>query len=283
MIASLLCLQLAVSAGDLTIDPKAKAAIDRLDKAWAGVKTATYKMKKHERMRNDKESREENLVKFRKPADVYINCIKPCTGQEVIYAPGKNEKQLRVHPGRFPDLTLWLDVHGDLVMNNQHHPIYHMDIGYGIDITRRTFKAVETDAQGEKCEYGGAVTRNGRTGDLVRLIAGNRAPKMVEAKKGETFLTMGRRIGADAYMMYVANPEVSSVNSKLGGGKLYRVPAYYAEKTEMVIDVETGYLLDLTLWNGDGEIYEHYEYLDFVANPPLTDLDFDEKNPAYKF
>lgn len=280
MINVLFCL--TVGAG-LSVDPKAKELLDRLDREWQQVKTATYRFKRMERMRNGKEVREEQTVKFRKPNDVYMSCIAPCKGQEVIYSQTKNPKQLRVHPGSFPDVTLWLDVHGDLTTKNQHHVIYHTDLGYALDIIHRAFKAVETDPQGEKLEYGGTVTRAGRQGELVRLVAGNRPPTKVQPNKGETFLDLGKRIKVDPYVLYAANDDVSSLNSRLSADKTYVVPAYYAEKTEMVIDPKTGLLLENKMWNGDGELYEQFEYFDMVPNAPLTDADFDEKNPAYHF
>lgn len=282
MIVTALSLGLFVSAG-VSVDPKAKELLDRLDREWKAVQTATYRCKRMERMRNGKEARDEQNVKFRKPNEVYMSCLSPCKGQEVIYSQTKNAKQLRVHPGSFPDVTLWLDVHGDLTTKNQHHVIYHTDLGYALDIIRRAFKAVETDPQGEKLEYGGTVTRAGRQGELVRLVAGNRPPTTAKANKGETFLDMGRRIKVDPYVLYAANEKVSSLNSRLDPDKDYIVPAYYAEKTEMVLDPKTGLLLENKMWNGDGEVYEHFEYFDFVVNPPLTDADFDEKNPAYHF
>ncbi|MCC6808626.1 MAG: DUF1571 domain-containing protein [Deltaproteobacteria bacterium] len=281
MIASFVCL-LAVAAAP-SVDPKAKELLDQLQKSWNETKTATYRMKRMERMRNGKEIREEAAIKFRKPNEVYIGCINPCGGQEVIYSETKNPKQLRVHPGKFPDVTLWLDVHGDLTTKNQHHVIYHTDLGYALGVIRKAWKAMEADPQGEKAEYGGPVTRQGRQVELVRLLAGNRPPTRVEAKKGETFLDMGRRIGFDPYVIYSANPDVSSINSRLSGGQTYIVPAYYAEKTELLIDPKTGMLVEEKMWNGDGELYEQIEFFDMVPNAPLTDLDFDEKNPAYKF
>jgi outer membrane lipoprotein-sorting protein len=282
MIATVLALSLLTGA-DLSVDPKAKDLLDGLAKAWGEVKTATYKMKRMERMRNGKEIREESSLKYRKPNDVYIACTSPCAGQEVIYSQTKNPKQLRVHPGKFPDVTLWLDVHGDLTTKNQHHVIYHTDLGYALDIIARAFKAVQNDPHGEKLEYGGTVTRSGRQGELVRLLAGNRPPTKTQPKKGESFLELGRRINFDPYVMYAANADVSSLNSRLDPDKTYIVPAYYAEKTELMIDPKTGLLLEQDMWNGDGELYEKLEYFDMVPNAPISDLDFDEKNPAYKF
>ena len=95
MITAVLSLSLLIGA-DASVDPKAKELLDRLAKSWSEVKTATYRMKRMERMRNGKEVRDEAAVKFRKPNEVYIACITPCAGQEVIYSQTKNPKLKRL-------------------------------------------------------------------------------------------------------------------------------------------------------------------------------------------
>lgn len=265
------------------LDPQAKAAIDRYDKAYAEMKTLQYKFKKQERMRDGTVIREEAFCKFRKPGDVYLAALKPKVGQEVIYRPSVEKNKLTVHPGSFPDVTLNLDVHGSLTTKNQHHPVYHTDFGYGLSVLKRALGENGAGQNGEKAEYKGIETRNGRKAEIVLLTVGNKPPKRVAANKGESVFSFAKRVGQDAYIIFDANESIGALSDKLDEGETYVVPAYYGEKTEMAIDLETGFLVSQTVYNGDGEIYEKFEYSEMVVNPPLTDLDFDPKNPAYKF
>src|SRR5690606_11642064 len=101
------------------------------------------------------------------------------------------------------------------------------------------------------------------------------------AQKGETLIDFAHRNGADPYVCYTANPNVSKLNSKLDEGEQYTVPPYYGEKSEFAFDKETGFFVEHKIWNGDGEIVEQLARVDVTLDAELTDADFDEKNPKY--
>ncbi len=278
---SLLLCALAFHAGE--VDMRAIQAIERFDAVYAKAKALKFVMQKRDRLRDGQEIREAVLVKFRKPGDYYLASIEPRVGQEVLYVPQKDRNKLLVHPGTFPDLTLWLSIHGDLALKNQHHPIYHIDPGYALKFMRTAARDVVKDRTLGVARWVGEETRYKRPVIITEMAAGNKAPRRVAAQKGESLIDFAQRNNSDPYVCYVANPNVRALNSRLDEGALYNIPPYYGERSEFAFDKENGFLIEHKIFNGDGELYEQLARVDLEVDPTLADVDFDQKNPAYKF
>jgi Protein of unknown function (DUF1571) len=269
--------------GAAEADPKALELVDRYQAVYQKAKTLTFILRKSERLRDGRTVNEASFAKVRKPQDVYLAQLEPRKGQEVLYVPSKNNTQLRAHTGSFPDVTVMIDVHGDLALKNQHHPVYHVVPGYGLAyMYRGAHEAGNPDSHG-KALFKGEETRFGRPVMMVELVGGKPPPKKIVAKKNERLMDFAHRNNADPYVVYMANPKISGLNSRLDENASYVVPMYYGERNVFAFDKETGFLLEQTIYDADGELYERIGYDDLKIDPPLTDLDFDEKNPAYKF
>lgn len=270
---------------DIQIDEKALAVVDAYAKAWNAMNTVEFRMKKTEWMRGGRPYYEDITVKFKKPGSVYMFQHGPNKGQEVLYVPSKDPKNLTAHPGSFPDVTVSLDIGGGMATKNQHHPIYHSGFTYALAIIQDALATAKKDPKGERLEYGGEVTVNGRVGELVRVHAGTRESKKVAAKAGESLLEFGKRVGQDPYVILMANPKIGDLSDDLEGGQSYVVPAYYAQKCEFVIDKEFHMPIKQTIFNGEkgDKDYEKTEFMDYKINPPFTDADFSKDNKAYHF
>lgn len=284
MLSTLLAVHLVLTQ-DITIDEKAQAVVDAYSKAWASTNSVQFRMRKTEWQKNGRPFFEDVTVKFKKPGNVYMFQHSPNKGQEALYVPGKDAKNLTAHPGSFPDVTVTLDVGGGMATKNQHHPIFHSGFTYALSIIENALADAKKDPKGEKLEYGGEVTVNGRVGELVRVTSGGRAPKKVQAKAGESLLDFAKRVNQDPFVIVMANADLSDLSSDLEAGKTYTVPAYYATKCEFVIDKEFHLPLKQTIFIGDkgDKDYEKTEFLDYKINPSFTDADFSKDNKAYGF
>jgi hypothetical protein len=58
---------------------------------------------------------------------------------------------------------------------------------------------------------------------------------------------------------------------------------YYCHRLDLIVAAGTGLPVRATVYDWDDRMVADYTYLDFMANPPLTALDFDAANPEYKF
>ncbi len=287
LLVLVLCAQAPEAAPPATpqADARAVAVLQRFFSAWEGVRTLTYRMNKQERMRSGAVREEEVRVKLKKPSSVYLAAIKPKPGQEVIYVGTRDPKNIVVHPGSFPDVTLTLDVHGALTTKNQHHLVYHTGFGYGLEVLKKAIERSQKEPHEERLEYGGVVERQGRKAEVAVLFGGTRPSRRIKAKDGETLFAFAARVGQDPYVIFMANPQIDEDDyaDELEAGASYTVPAYYCHKSELALDLETNLPLSQTCWDKAGKLFERYEYSELVVNPKLSDLDFDPKNPAYRF
>lgn len=58
---------------------------------------------------------------------------------------------------------------------------------------------------------------------------------------------------------------------------------YYAHRAVVGVDTDTRLPVTATIFDADGRMIEDYAYRDLRLNPPLTAVDFDAANPAYRF
>jgi outer membrane lipoprotein-sorting protein len=266
----------------LKLDEPALAAVQRFERNWRAAKSATYRIVKTERMRKGKVVQEELQIKLQKPGRVYVRMLRPIAGREIIYDRTKSPDRLTVHNGRFPDLTLNLDIHGMLATHDQHHTIEDLGFDQAVDVFRTALEIAKKQPHGEYLEYAGERRFAGRLTDYVIMHAGKR-PARKEVARSESLLAFANRVGMDAYVIYMANPKIRSLTSNLNEGEAYVVPAYYAHRCDSWFDKETGMPLKQTMFDAEGKLYESYEHHDIVLNAELTDADFDPKNPAYGF
>lgn len=265
------------------IDPRAVREVDRLAAAWEAVQTLTYRLEKRERMRDGEMTYEECLVKLRRPGQVYIRRLAPREGQEVLYDAHKNPRELTAHPGRFPDLTLNLDIEGGLATKDQHHPVTSSGFGDVVSMLRSAIAEAQSRPAGEQLRFLGVHEMGGQPAIGLELRAGSTPPREETAQPGESLFDFARRVGMDAYAILVANPRIGDLDDDLRGGETYVVPTYYAHRGRIWLDVESHLPIRVTLWDAQGHLYEDYRHFDLQVDPPLSDVDFSVENPAYGF
>lgn len=268
-------------AQKLVVDDKAESLLDAFARAHAQLQSATFELKKVERLRSGEVVRERQLVKTKDPGLIYLK--QPDSGQEVIYNPLEDKEELTAHPGSFPDITVSIDVEGGMALSNQHHPVYHTGFERTLEILQSAMNAARAEPAGEKLLYRGEETINGRPADKVVLLAGKRKPRRVAAKESETLFDFGPRVGQDPYVIFYYNRSIDDFEDWLEAGKKYEVPAYYAERSVLWFDKETHLPVKQVMYDRQGRVYEDYEYLDVRVNPGLTAKDFDPDNPNYDF
>lgn len=266
-----------------SVDLRSEQALTRFEAVWDKVKSLEYVLAKTERMRDGTLRDEKVLVKFAKPGRFYITGLEPRHGQEILYDSSKRPKELLVHPGRFPDLTLWLDIHGRIATANQHHPISHGGYGYLWEhlvhlLTTAREQPLEVDIG-----HGGVTEFMDEPVERVEIVAKTRAARPLVARRGESLFAFADRVRMDPYRILMANPTISGLSANLKEGRSYDVPWYYADRMEILLDPKTGFIRRYRCWNEAGQLYEDYQFQAIIVDPKLTQRDFDPSNPAYRF
>lgn len=264
-----------------SVDPAAKKLVDDYLAAIKGVKDATYTLEKVERMRTGKKFKETLAIRLRvAPYAVYMIRRKPSAGMEAIFRAGKNEGQMRVHPGSFPDITLNLDPEGSMAMKNQHFPIYQTGMA---DATKRMIKALELAAKGKlTIKMIDAQEVGGKKYPCVEIDATKTGGWKTKAKEEETVFDVARRTKSAPYLLYRYNRVVDDIDDELDGGVDLFVPAYYAKRTHYCFDTATKLFVRETYFDANG-LWERYDTIGRQINTGLTNRDFDPDNPKYDF
>lgn len=211
---------------------------------------------------------------------VYLNIMSgPRKGAEAIYVPGWNSNKVRIHKGSFPDITLNLDPHGSLLMDDQHHPIEHAGFDHLVGTLMTNVRKAQQAGEGGMRLLPEATVQQ-RPADVVEMTTPWRTrPHVVQA--GDELWGLARRLGVDPYVLLHENGLRRPGQVK--AGMTLQVPAYYGTRTVLAIDRDTHLPSRLEVYDGKGRLYESYEWSQHDVKTTLSSADFDPQNPTYHF
>jgi hypothetical protein len=130
--------------------PVVGAMLDRMEEAYAAVRSYTARFVRQERVGDVIRPREEALVKFQRPGRLYLRWVSgPPTGRELLFVEGRDDDSVLVHePSGIARLfTIVLAPDSPRVLRESRHPI--TDIGLGPLIELITRNARRALGQGE--------------------------------------------------------------------------------------------------------------------------------------
>ena len=257
--------------------------LSQFEKAWAEVNTLEYILEKTERLRDGEVRQEAALVRFSKPNRFYIAATKPRKGQEVLYDSKVRLDELLVHPGRFPDFTLWIDIYGSLATGGQHHPVTHGAYGYIYEQLQFVRTQIANGKAKGIIRYDGVINVQGRKGHRVVVEVSPRKPRLIKARDEEPLFAFAKRVGVDTYRVFMENESIDELSDELEPGALYVVPSHYGTRMELVFDDLSGLLIRQRVWEPTDVLYEEYSFVSLKVNPVFGKDVFDPDNPAYNF
>ncbi len=261
--------------------PTVEELLQKAEAAIKNVKDYTGYMDKQERFIEDGLGKvEKTFFKFQRPFKVYIKFLNVYNGREAIFVRGRNDNEVKVHKGTFPDITVNLDPQGGTAMEGNHHPVTDFGLESTIRISARNLRKALKRKEGEfKVTDGGVV--NGRP--VWKIDA--KFPKgghFVTAKDDEELWHIAKRTGQDMYLIMYTNKDYDEPDDPDEGDKVF-IPRYYGGRSELLVDKETFMPVKATTWDWSGKLYEMYSYKDVKLNPGLTNQDFNPDNKSYDF
>jgi hypothetical protein len=240
------------------------------------LKTLRYSLQCNERIKGRMQHTESKVKLQIAPRKLYLY-IK---GIEVLWCEGTNNGNALVNPGSFPYINLNLDPFGSLMRKDQHHTIYEMGYQYLEDILKDGLRRV-----GDKIDksfiFLGEEKYNGRVCYKLSITFPDFAWNSYTVKKGETLITIARKLHVSEYMVLENNPKLGWYND-VKEGEVIQVPNAYAKLTLLLIDKEYMLPVNNKVFDDKG-LFETYEYSDMQVNKPIDQKEFTKNYEGYNF
>lgn len=244
------------------------------------LRTLQYEFKKYERIQGKLLLEHLRFKLRRTPFAVYGYQYSPRAGAEVLYPAEPGSRRVLVKPNSFPYVALSLNPYSDLLLENQHQTL----LASGYDLMRHLLLAAREKYRTQLknlVRYEGSLTWDSRRCHKLVLYPPAYQITTYTVQAGENLFRIADKLQVGWYKILELNG-LSSPNDPLQAGQVLKVPSDYGKVIRLVIDSERHIPLVIEVEDEKG-LYERYEYYKVEVNPPLTELDFSRKNPAYRF
>jgi outer membrane lipoprotein-sorting protein len=277
--AVVLLLAVAANAAVPRYDADAVSALAAMEKGAAATNDYTMSLVKRELFGTELSPAETIAIKWQRPQRIYLHeTVGMREGQEVIYVPGWNKNRLKVHKW----FNWNLDPYGTLAMAHTHHPITEVSLVRLVDLVLDNVRRARAKNVGTLASFGSETLFGRRVVRVEATTPPTGTSPTVE--KGQTLWDIAKATGQSMYVILHANKSrgwTQADHPKPGDAAI--VPDFYAGRVVLWIDQELQLPIEVDLYDHEGHLYEHYEHHDLRVNVGLTDVDFDPKNPAYRF
>lgn len=268
-----------------------------MEDAWSRINDYSKLVDKTERLVNGDVTQQTVFVKFRRPGQYYMTVLEgPNKDGELIY-PAREGSDLAVaHAGGFK---------GGFAKFLQKTVIFRRVVPTEFRLDDPTLgewqhqTATDTDIGSTIAQIAGNIRRGIDFGEgeitvsedcdddsrcLFQLDFAFPAGvgKTHAVRAGETLWNIAADYGRPMYVIWYNNPDVRGPR-KLKPGMTLFVPRYYSARGSVWVSPETLLPTQIDIFDAEERLYERYVYRDVQLNLGLTDLDFDPKNPDYRF
>lgn len=258
--------------GNMTNDELLKNVFNAID----NLKTLRYNLQCNERIKGRMQHTESKVKLQVSPRKLYLY-IK---GIEVLWCEGTNNGNALVNPGSFPYINLNLDPNGSLMRKDQHHTINEMGYQYLADIIKDGLKKV-----GDKIDknfiFLGEEKYDNRPCYKLSISFPDFTWNPYTVKKGETLITISKKLHVSEYMVLENNPKLDWYND-VKEGDVIKVPSSYSKLTLLLIDKEYFLPVNNKVFDDKG-LFETYEYYDMQVNKPFDQKEFTKGFQGYNF
>jgi hypothetical protein len=202
-----------------------------MEAAYATVRDYTARFTKHERINDQLRNREETLLKFREPGQIYMRWTQgKAVGREILFVKGRDQDRALVHePGFLTSfLTIVVAPDSPKVLQDSRYPITDVGVGQLIKLlatnTRRAVARGELVAS-ELTPIGAPGSAPAGAGRRIELITPRTSSdyfchRAVVAIDGLTrlpvavdlFDTNDALLGRYAYLDLVLNPGLTDMD-----------------------------------------------------------------------
>lgn len=245
------------------------------------IKSVQYTFESKERLCQGKIHVERSTFKINvSPFQVYLYQYVPKNGLQCLYVTGQNNGKAKVNPNSFPWVNLNLDPQGDLMLQERHHSLFDAGFNYTISVLENLIHKYETQKE-PLVKYNGILKLQGVECYFLTFTNPNYKLITYVTQANETPISIAKKNGLNFYSIIDNNPSLKP-NQIIKAGTKLLIPNDYASKMELFVHKDKYYPVYLKIFDDKG-VYEEYYFQQVIINPVFKDIDFSEKNPAYKF
>ncbi|MBI2711440.1 MAG: DUF1571 domain-containing protein [Bdellovibrio sp.] len=207
----------------------------------------------------------------------YLKILQgPKQDAELLFNPTTG--RVTAHKGSFPDLTVHVSPQNHLLLDLQHHTIEDSSFRAIVQMITDEVKNCE-DLPGSSIRY--LSDRETQTGKTYAVeLTGPWVESKVSILKDEDIWAFSKRNKMSAAAILHANGLTDFGDFPSQGEVI--LPRCYG--TRLVVGVDPVRVLptSIEIFDKKGQLFESYRWED-VDLSPLSDVDFDQTNPAYNF
>jgi outer membrane lipoprotein-sorting protein len=291
-----IALLLAGSAAASDVD-KVLSLLADMEDAWSDIVDYTKRVDKTERLVGGEVTEQTVFIKYRRPGDFYMTVLDGANkGGELIYPSREGSTMAVAHAGgfkgglaRFLLKTVVLSgvvptefrLDDPLIGKRQHQTVLETSLGATIARIARNVRMAIENGEGTI-----SIRQECRDAARCQLRLDFELPptagQMHEVQAGETLWTISSSYDQSMYTIWYNNRDVKGPE-KVDPGQTLFMPRYYAARGTVWVSADSSLPTRIEILDASGELYERYVYSDVQINIGLTDLDFDSKNPDYRF
>ena len=263
--------------------------LEKMEQSWDAVADYTTMLVKSERFVDGTITDEVDLIKFRKPNQIYLHVLEGANeGAELLFPKPGTDSVILGRPGGVTGAVAGFLVKvpaiGGLVpyefelddgrlMAGQHHPLTNSTLGAMIRLVSVNVRAGARYGEGSACLHSVELI-DGKRARRLELLAPADVGIWHTIAEGETLWTIGADYGQDRYVILYNNPSIDESKPLPVGEKIF-VPRYYAPRAVIWVGEASNLPLKLQMFDRERRLYESYANTDLRVDVGLPDEDFD--------
>ncbi|HRH66911.1 MAG TPA: DUF1571 domain-containing protein [Bacteroidia bacterium] len=282
MIRYVLVFLIAVCSSRISAQVAAeKIIMDKMMAGYKSLRTAKFLLKSTERFKDGTLHESEMLVKMQsRPRHLYIYCVQPNPGVEVLWREKVMDEKLLINPNGFPYVTLKLSPYHSLLRKETHHTINDMGFDYLMDLVR--YYSVKLGGKFYSYfEIVDTVMWDNRSCIVLAFDYKDYQYLDYTVRIGEDLTSIANSLYLNDFSLLLLNPSVKSY-SGVEPGQVIRVPNFYCRKIVFYIDRSSWLPLVQEIYDAQG-LYEKYEFKSFIQDPVMEPDEFTAEYKKYKF
>ncbi len=244
------------------------------------IRTLTYTMKKHERIKGAMIMQQSTVKLNTSPLKVYLIQDAPKQGIEVLYVNGTNSNQALINPNGFPWISINLDPYGSTMRTNQHHTLINSGYDHVVGILEYLFQKHEAEIQ-SMITTDGSVAWDKHACWAITLTNPHFKYIPYTVLKGETVISIANKFRLSEHMIVEKNTNIDSYTD-ITAGQVILIPSDYSSKMTLYIDKVRHIPLVMKVYDDKG-LYEQYEYTNVNLNPIIKAEEFTREYKEYNF
>lgn len=277
-----ICFALLIFFGSVQLPAQScRQLVSCMIRQVAQIQSAQYRFKQTERIFDKTKTSEVHVSLQESPKKIYVRCIHPGEGAELLYVNGRNNGKCWVKPSGFPYVSLSLSPASNrIIQGRQHHAVTDAGFSKTSAIINRIVQKTGADFD-NIFKVKGSIVYDGLDCHVIEAQLPGFSYRPYTVQKGENVMRIAQKFKVSEYLIQEKNTVIDNYYDVKAGQEIM-IPTIYAKKVKLYVDKESC-LPIMQEMHDDKGLFERYEFLDLKLNPQISSEVFSERNPSYGF